>query len=62
MSIFQLLRASFWQEDERIYVDSEIYNELKLQGISALPAPILHNLSMPDELREKWKKDIIQQI
>ncbi len=62
MSIFQLLKVSFWPERETVNVDDEIYNELKLHGIVAVPAPILHNLSMHFELREKWKQEIIRQV
>ena len=62
MSILQLLKATFWPTEENLSIDKKTFDELKLHAVASLPAPILHNLSLPSELKDKWKAEIIQQV
>ena len=56
-----LVKASFWN-DSLPEVDRELYEECKKHGILMLPCGIFTSLVMPEEIRKKWEKDILQQI
>ena len=38
---------------------SELYHEFRDQSLVAIPAPIISNLNMPQEVLSKWKHDIL---
>ena len=62
-ALFQLIKFSLWKDHEmKIYVDMELYKEMKKQAISALPASHLSSIIMDETLRGKWKNDLIHQI
>lgn len=61
--IFELIRASLWNGKAATQtVNRAEYEEIKKHAIIALPAPILSELTMTSDLRDEWKKSIVQQI
>lgn len=63
MGMFELVKLSLWNNaDTSLSVSEEDYNEMKLHAISALPASCLSNLKLSQELKNQWRKDILQQM
>lgn len=60
--LFNLIKRALWNTGTVDTVDWPVYEEMKKHAIAALPAGILSQLDMPDELRQAWKADIYQQI
>ena len=60
-SILRLIKTSLWGA-EAGEVTQEDYEEMRFHTIQALPASVLSALKMPEPLRHRWKKDILQQI
>lgn len=46
---------------EGIELSEDIYEEMKVQGVGALPFPILERLSMDDTLRQQWTSYCLRQ-
>ena len=65
-TIYNLLKYSIWNGDSskqiHINVSQLIYDELKAHSIQALPANRIKSITVPKELKEQWKSDIIQII
>ncbi len=43
-------------------VDQHVFDEIKKHTITSLFAPCLSNCELPAELKEKWKRSILQQV
>ncbi len=60
---YQLLKAAVWGGPVPTEpVTEETYQEFRSHALTALAAPVLPDLDMPDALRKKWKAGIIQQV
>lgn len=59
--MLDLIKLSLWGVG-KCKADQAVFEEMKLQAIAALPAAVLSKVSMPDELRDEWRKYIMQQI
>ena len=63
MGMFELIKISLWNNgDSGLSVSEEDYNEMKMHAIIALPAGRLSNLKLTNELKSKWRKDILLQM
>ena len=61
--MINIIKASLWGVlENRISVKQEDFDELNSHSLIALPAQILPDLEMADELRTKWNDLIIKQI
>ncbi len=60
--MFELIRASLWGTGMTDAVGQEVFDEMQKHKIALLPASILSRLSMPDDLRREWKKQIIKSL
>ncbi len=58
--MFELIKSSLWQTEIKQEADYDIYNEMKKHNVLLLPAGILMHLSMTEELRKEWKRDILR--
>ena len=56
-----IIQLSLWGNGD-LFVDQEIYNEMKRQAIIALPSTYLSSLELSPELGKEWKNQIIQQL
>ncbi len=63
-NFISLIRTVFWGDDSFAIpsVSDAIFEELRIQAVAALPAPILSELDLSSELYNKWKKEILQHI
>lgn len=61
MNTLELIKASMWGHDVST-VSREVFEELKIHAIAALPATVLLNVRIDKDLREEWQTIIIQQI
>ena len=61
IEILNLIKQSLWHQGVA-FVDEDVYKEAKAHSLIALPAAILSQLDMPEELRQTWKMEIYQQI
>ena len=59
--MLSVIRLSLWNTGSAS-ADELIYEEMRKHALIALPANVLSSIKMPAELREKWEKDIYQQI
>ena len=59
--MLSVIRLSLWNTGSAS-ADELIYEEMRKHALIALPANVLSSIKMPAELREKWGKDIYQQI
>ena len=59
--LFGVIRKSLWNKGVA-YADQEVYEEMRMHGLIALPAPVIRELSLTDELLDIWKKAIISQV
>lgn len=60
--LFEVIKASLWETVFPEGVNDSVYNELNEHAIIALPASYISSLLISDELKSKWRKDILQQI
>lgn len=60
--LLQLVSSSVFQRKIQLHVDNDVFDEVKKHAIEALPAQILPSVTMPDELRKKWKAAILQRL
>ena len=61
--MLNIIKASLWDElENNILINEEDLNELYNHSLIALPARIISNLELNDELRDKWNNMIIKQI
>ena len=56
-----LVKLSLWGSGTAI-ADQEIYEEMIKQAIATLPAPYLASLSISEDLLQKWKSFIVEQL
>ena len=61
-NVLDVIKASLWGAKEPLIIGNAVFEEMKHQAIIALPAGILSSISLSDELREKWKYEIMRQI
>ena len=61
IEILNLIKQSLWHQGVA-FVDEDVYKEAQAHSLIALPAAILSQLDMPEELRQTWKMEIYQQI
>ncbi len=61
-NLFSLIRRSVWQTGTVGYVDWPLFEEMREHAIAALPAGILSQLEMPDDLRRTWQMGIYEYI
>ena len=59
--LFNVIKKSLWNSGIA-YADQEIYEEMRMHGLIALPAPVIKELSLPDELMVSWKNAIVKQV
>lgn len=59
--LFGVIKKSLWNTGIA-YADQETYEEMKMHRLLALPASVIRELSLPDELFNVWKKAIISQV
>ena len=59
--LFGVIRKSLWNKGVA-YADQEVYEEMRMHGLVALPASVIRELSLTDELLDTWKKAIISQV
>lgn len=59
--LFELIKAAIWEQGI-IEVDEDEYIASKQHAIVALPADILSDLKMSDDLREIWQNDALQHV
>lgn len=60
--LFNLIKRSLWNTETVCTVDWPVFEEMKKQALAVLPAGILSQLYMPDDLRQAWKMYVYQQI
>ncbi len=62
-NLLKLIQCSLWAlPAEGLTVDGDIFEEMQRQTLTALPAKILPELTMSDELRQTWQTGIRQNI
>lgn len=61
-TLLNILKYSIWELEAEITIDWPIYEELKKHALLALPATILSELEMSEELRQTWKTEIYKQV
>ena len=59
--LFELIKTAIWEQGI-IEVDEDEYIVSKQHAIAALPADILSDLKMSDDLREIWQNDALQHV
>ena len=60
-NVFELIKLSLWGKGNSI-VDLSVFQEMKAQTITALPAPVLSSLNLPPEMMKEWQNIILRQI
>ena len=60
--MIELIKKALWNEHDMGCVDEETYNNLKTHTIATLFASVLSEIDMSSELRETWKRHILQQV
>ncbi len=61
--IIKIIKASLWNDSiEGITISEDVFQEMKKHTIVSLPGSILSKMDMPEELRRRWKKELLQQI
>lgn len=58
--MMELVKASLWRTKPGT-VTRSIYEEMEKHAIACLPAPILHSLEIPEDLRKDWEQRILKQ-
>ena len=61
MNVFNIIKLAIWGEGEA-KADQEDYDEMIAHGIVALPALVLNDLSLPEDLLDQWRIAILQQL
>ena len=59
--LFDVIKLALWGNGSAI-ANQDIFNEMKLHAIAALPASCLHSLGLSPELEGEWKRLILQHI
>ena len=59
--LLDLIKASLWNSNCH-KADRMVFEEMKQQTIAALPACIIQNIKMPEDLLYEWKKTILNQL
>ena len=60
-SVYKIIQSSLWGGSVP-EATQEDYEEMRLHAIVALPAHILRQMSIPEELRSKWESDVLSNI
>lgn len=61
MNVFNIIKLAIWGISEA-KADQEDFDEMMIHGIAALPALTLNDLSLSEDLLEKWNSAILQQL
>lgn len=61
MNVFNIVTLSIWGKG-KAKADQEDFDEMMIHGIAALPALTLNDLSLSEDLLEKWNSAILQQL
>lgn len=62
-NITYVLKASIWGTyTPDVFINEEVFQELKEHTLLALCLPILSSLNMDDSIRKQWKQSALQQI
>ena len=59
--VLNLIKRSLWKQGT-VVIDENVYEEMKNHALLVLPAGVLSQLEMPEELRRTWKAEIYRQI
>ena len=59
--LLDVVKLSLWGGTEAT-ADQDIFEEMRLQGISSLPGSVLDQLSLTQELFDKWKSSIVKTV
>ena len=59
--LFDVIKIALWGDGSAI-ANQDVFNEMKLHAIAALPASCLQFLSLSSELEGEWKRFILQHI
>lgn len=60
----ELLKLALWSPEkvgDDLFVDDQLFEELKGHAVAALIQPILDRLNMPSDLRKEWEKLVFMQ-
>lgn len=60
-SMLKIIKASLWGTDAGEATQDD-FEEMKLHTIITLPAGIIDRIQMSEDLRERWKKEILKHI
>ncbi len=58
--MLMLIRASLWNEEIKNEISNNVFEEMKKHNVFLLPTCIFSHLSMSDDLRTEWKRQILQ--
>ena len=61
MNVFSIIKLAIWGKGE-VRADQYDYDEMMAHGIAALPALVLNDLSLPEDLLDKWDSVVLQQL
>ena len=60
--MLDVIKSSLWNKKDLLYVDQDVFEEMKKHAVYLLSASNISNIIMPDELRKTWEMQIIQGI
>lgn len=63
-TLLEILKLAIWEKDfsDDISISEDVFVEFQKHAIVALPTQLLNGLIMSPELKDKWKRSILQQI
>ncbi len=61
IDLLRVVRKALWGNETAV-ADREIYEEMTAHAIAALPAPVLSDLDLPEDLLAEWKKTVLRQV
>ena len=59
--LLDVIKCSIWERGEAT-ADREVYEEMRLHGIIALPGNILDRLAIPPELFQEWERCVVKRV
>ncbi len=60
--LIDIIKYSIWGSGSATYIEKDVFEEMKRQAIATLPAPYLASLSISEDLLQKWKSFIVEQL
>ena len=60
-ALLRVVRKALLGNEDAV-ADREIYEEMTAHAIAALPAPVLSELDLPEDLLAEWKKTVLRQV